>query len=129
MVSEEDDNFPVTPDSKRSGGKHNSTAGVSPHRESSQSGSKSEPRRRATSYHPYNHRPRRMSEDRQYDDRAEQILRRQSSNQYSEALNHEVGHTLNVYVLHIAFTSIGSGGVIEVDQENEHAHLPLRYSL
>ncbi|KAG1807382.1 hypothetical protein EV424DRAFT_1543925 [Suillus variegatus] len=87
MVSEEDDNFPVTPDSKRSGGKHCPTADISHHRESGHTSSTPESKRHAKLYHPYPHR-RLLSGDR-YHDRAEQILRRQSCHQYSEGMSIE----------------------------------------
>jgi|SRR5271168_3891918 hypothetical protein len=96
MVSEEDDNFPLTPDSKRSGGKHCPTADVSPHHESSHAGSLSESRRRTKLYHPYSHQ--RLTSGDRYHDRGEQILRRQSCSQYSEGMSNEVRHILNIYI-------------------------------
>ncbi|KAG2082781.1 uncharacterized protein F5147DRAFT_783175 [Suillus discolor] len=72
MVSEEDDNFPVTPDSKQSGGHTSSTP---------------ESKKHAKLYHPYSHW-RLLSGDR-YHDCAEQIWRRQSCHQYSEGMSIE----------------------------------------
>ncbi|KAG2153481.1 uncharacterized protein EDB93DRAFT_1102632 [Suillus bovinus] len=70
IVSEEDDNFPVTPDSKWSGGHTSSTP---------------ESKRHTKLYHSYL-RQQLLSGDR-YHDRAEQILHRQSCQQYSEVLS------------------------------------------
>lgn len=78
-------------------------------------------------YHPYSHQ-QLISGDR-YHDRGDQILHRQSCNQYLEGMSNEVHHILNIYIFHITFTSIGSGGVIEVNKEYEYTLLPFHYSL
>ncbi|KAG1828741.1 hypothetical protein EV424DRAFT_1344716 [Suillus variegatus] len=89
MVSEEDGSFPVTPDSKRSGGKHRPTADISEshHHESGRTSSTPESKKHVKLYHPYP--PRRLLSGDRCHDRAEQILRRQSCHQYSEGMSIE----------------------------------------
>ncbi|KAG2119186.1 hypothetical protein DEU56DRAFT_761096 [Suillus clintonianus] len=84
-IISEDDDFPVTPNSKRSGGKHRA-ADTFPHQESHHT-SDSESKRHTKHFHPYHHR-RPMLGDKHHD-RAEQILRRNSCNQYSEGMSTE----------------------------------------
>lgn len=95
MVSEEDDNFPLTPDSKWSGGEHCPTADTSPHHESSHAGSLSESKRCTKLYHPYSHQ--QLTSGDRYHDCGEQILRR-SCSQYSEGMSNKVCHILNIYI-------------------------------
>jgi hypothetical protein len=100
MVSEDDDDdFPVTPNSKRSGGKHRAVDAFTHQDLESSHTVTSESKKHAKLYQPYRHR-RPVSEVR-YRDRSEHILRRHSCNQYSDGMSIEVRHILNIHSSHI----------------------------
>ncbi|KAG2143846.1 hypothetical protein BD769DRAFT_1382916 [Suillus cothurnatus] len=88
MVSEDDDDdFPVTPNSKRSGGKHRAIDAFT-HQDSESSHTvTSESKKHAKLYQPYRHR--RLVSEVRYRDRSEHILRRHSCNQYSDGMSIE----------------------------------------
>ncbi|KAG1844368.1 hypothetical protein F4604DRAFT_1689124 [Suillus subluteus] len=88
MVSEDDDDdsdFPITPNSNRSGGKCHA-ADASTHQESSHT---SESKKHAKLYHPYHCDSQRPISEERHHDRAEHILRRHSCNQYSDGMSTE----------------------------------------
>lgn len=135
MVSDdEDDNFSITPNSKRSraGGKRRA-ADASTHQELSHITTTSTPesRKPAKFYHPY-HNQRSVISGERYHDRAEHILRRHSHNQYLDGMSIEVRCILSMYSPHIYIiivTSVGSRCINETHTVYEHALLPLRRSL
>jgi hypothetical protein len=91
MASEdEDDDFPVTPNSKRSRASGKQRAADSPgfpYQESTHT-FESNRDKHTKLYHPYRHRSRPLAGE--IDDRAEHILRRHSCIQYSEGMSIEV---------------------------------------
>jgi hypothetical protein len=130
MVSgDDDDDFPVTPNSKRSGGKHHATDAFTHQDSESSHTMTSELKKHAKLYQPYRHRW--LVSEVRYRDCSEHILRRHLCNQYSDGMSAKVRHILNIHSSHIyiIITSIGSGCVIKTYKVYEHALLPLRCSL